>query len=332
MKKIFGFIFLVSLFASCTKGTNERYLILKFRFTDTLQPLNDTGKIYTDADRQSLGWTGLTPIVNKISAHKVLFYNNDPSLNEAPYPVYIGKESFTKRFGDSLGIDYDKASMVKEGENLIEIPLSTLRPGTYNWMLVELSYQNLTVPIRLDSVWQPVYINNQIAIPSAGLFGVYSATVAGFSGFNHFFNTGFYINKYFYRSNKDSFYLNDGWYFTESTLGANGFNYPLDSTYLSDRGEIVKVNPLHKNPLANSKNLSAALFQTLKFTKQGNPIMTTTPLVITGNETESIVIECALATKNCFEWRDNRTNGMWDAYRREPVRFGFRGMQPVVYK
>lgn len=330
MKKIALFLLLVSLFTACTKGTNERYLILKFQFTDTLPSYNDTGGIYTDFQRQIDGVEGLTPLFNKISAHQIILLR-DSSLASEPGLYYEGEESFTRRGFDSMGIDYSNATFVKEGENFLTIPLSTIKPGSYEYLKVEFSYQNVNIPFKLDTLVQsfrdPI---TQVQYPGAYFNGVYAANIASFLGYNTFISNGYSINSYFQKM--DSQYLSRGFYAFETQLGSNGINYPAWTE--TRRSNVAAVNMLHKyQPNIDKYTYTIAPIHTSKYNKNGDFIVTQTPLVITGAETESVIINCQLSTYKCFEWQERNGNKIWEPFKGEPIhKVGFRGMKPIVVK
>jgi hypothetical protein len=55
------------------------------------------------------------------------------------------------------------------------------------------------------------------------------------------------------------------------------------------------------------------------------------PLVITGNETEDIIIDVSLSINKSFEWVDIYANGLWEPLKGEyVVDMGLRGMIPTV--
>jgi hypothetical protein len=331
MKRIAWIILLVSLFTACTKGTNERYLIIKFQYSDTLPTYNDTGALITDADRQFLGVEGLTPLFNNISAHQVLLLRDSLASTEE-YPLYIGEEYFGRRGFDSMGIDLSSAKFVKEGENFIAIPLTMVKPGSYEWMKIEFSYQNLNVPFRLDTII-PSFRNPNTGVqyPGASFNGIYASTIAGFLGHNTFIDNGYNINTVFTRM--DSQYLGKGVYALETQLGTNAINYPT-WTKTDRAGHVVAVNHLHKSqPNVLGFDYTVAAINTSRYNKNGDFVVAQSPLVITGTEKESIVINCMLSTNKCFEWSDNNGNKLWDPYKGEPITtLGFRGMKPVVVK
>lgn len=54
------------------------------------------------------------------------------------------------------------------------------------------------------------------------------------------------------------------------------------------------------------------------------------PLEITGNETEDIVIICSISTNNSFEWRDNNDNDKFEPETETVVDMGVRGLIPII--
>jgi hypothetical protein len=55
------------------------------------------------------------------------------------------------------------------------------------------------------------------------------------------------------------------------------------------------------------------------------------PLVITGNETEDIVITLSLSSNQSFEWQDGNGNGIFEPGLPEAVvDMGLRGLIPIV--
>lgn len=77
------------------------------------------------------------------------------------------------------------------------------------------------------------------------------------------------------------------------------------------------------NPIASTSPIPA-----------GSSVVTAsfdTPLQITGNETEDIVINVSLSTNKSFEWQDDNGNGKWDVDLDESVvDMGIRGMKLKV--
>ena len=54
-----------------------------------------------------------------------------------------------------------------------------------------------------------------------------------------------------------------------------------------------------------------------------------TPLVITGNETDDLVLDMSLSINKSFEWIDTNDNGLWDVDESESVvDMGLRGLVP----
>ncbi|MBL4587420.1 MAG: hypothetical protein JKX84_10250 [Flavobacteriales bacterium] len=56
-----------------------------------------------------------------------------------------------------------------------------------------------------------------------------------------------------------------------------------------------------------------------------------TPLTLTGNETEDVVVVLSVSTNNSFEWTDPDGNGQYDPLNGDvPVDMGLRGMKAIV--
>jgi hypothetical protein len=55
------------------------------------------------------------------------------------------------------------------------------------------------------------------------------------------------------------------------------------------------------------------------------------PLIITGNETQDVVVTISLSTNNSFEWQDLNNNNLFDPLEGETVvDMGLRGLKPIV--
>jgi hypothetical protein len=54
------------------------------------------------------------------------------------------------------------------------------------------------------------------------------------------------------------------------------------------------------------------------------------PLVITGSETEDIVVTLSLSSNQSFEWIDTNSNGIFEPEFEQVVDMGLRGLIPIV--
>ncbi len=159
---------LLMLFGSCTKDDDESAtpapgdsgprLILKFRFDSTQVRLDNIGQPSTIP----VGHGAQSPVFNKMSAHYVEFAPTALTQLGAGQVVYRAPET---TMGGALAIDHDLGLAVGDGEAFLDIPLTDLDPGTYDWLRVSLSYQNYT--IRFNSVGLPL-----------------TGTIASFIGYN----------------------------------------------------------------------------------------------------------------------------------------------------
>jgi hypothetical protein len=192
--------------------------------------------------------------------------------------------------GGSNAIFFDRAKIVAEGEDIYSIPLSNVNPGTYAYLRVSLAYQNYDIKFK-----------------QSGYTG--TGTVASFIGFNNYIgyfkikNEDIAVN-----GNKPQGY----WGFETNVFGQN---YTLTGQAPAGATTVV-------NPLVNSSPIPAgSCVVTGPFTQQ---------LVITGEETEDIIITVSLSTNNSFEWIDNG-DGLFEPSAGDAVvDMGVRGLIPIV--
>jgi hypothetical protein len=308
MKKIAWIPLFALLLASCTKiGTTERYLIFKFKFNDTLPRLNDTGAVAAI----NSGNAALSPIFNKMSVHYLELAPNANTL------LGQGTSWLLGRVRDSA-IDFSKSILAGEGETFFSMPLSAVKPGTYEYLRLSLAYQNFDVPYRMDTVVNGVSFNSN-----------YIGTVASFIGYNT------YIDDYLIKTK--SFTVNgkrrQGYWGFETIVGSNGFSFPaVTKTGQAPDSATTVVNPLFAtSPIPKGSCVVTANFNQTKYNKDGTSNTFSAPLIITGTEKQSIIIECNMSTNKSFEWREIVFNGMWDPLRGEQViDMGIRGMKPVI--
>ena len=136
-------------------------LILKYKFDSTQVRLDNLGQPST----LPLGHAGQSPVFNAMSAHYVEFTPDAFTALGAGEVVYQAAET---NAGGQQAIDFDQAVLAGDGEVFLQVPLSELSPGTYNWLRVSLAYQNFDIAMRISS---PVVMD----VPG---------TLAGFIGYN----------------------------------------------------------------------------------------------------------------------------------------------------
>jgi len=133
-------------------------LILKFKFDSTQVRLNNLGQ----ASTVPTGHGAQSPHFNKMSAHYAEFAPTATTLLGAGDVVYHAPET---TLGGAQAIDHDLSLEVADGGEFLNIPLTDLSPGTYNWLRVSLAYQNYDVKFQA------------LSLPFTG-------TVASFIGYN----------------------------------------------------------------------------------------------------------------------------------------------------
>jgi hypothetical protein len=139
---------------SCTKDEEETpapaapagpRLILKFRFDSTQVRLNNLGQPST----VPAGRGAYSPRFNKMSAHYVEFAPTATTWLGQGDIVYHAPET---TLGGDTAIDHDLGLEVGQGGEFLNIPLSELGTGTYQWLRVSLAYQNYDIKFSAFSL------------------------------------------------------------------------------------------------------------------------------------------------------------------------------------
>ncbi len=166
-------LFLALGLASCTKEEADPpaedptdggpRLILKFRFDSTQVRLNNLG----GASTVPAGRGAQSPRFNRMSAHYVEFAPTATTQLGQGDVVYFAPET---TMGGANAIDHDLGLNVADGQAFVNIPLSDLGPGTYQWLRVSLAYQNYDVRFYYNEVG-------------------YLGTIASFIGYNTYISS-----------------------------------------------------------------------------------------------------------------------------------------------
>ena len=142
-----------------------------------------------------------------------------------------------------------------------------------------------------------------------------TGTIASFIGYNT------YLKSYLIKTQSLTVDGNrrQGYWGFETTLSGEGFNETYTTSGQSPEGGTTVVNPIFDtSPVPAGSCVVTAAFVPGK-------------LVITGKETENIIVEVSLSTNKSFEWKEVVNNGKWDPLKGEPVvDMGIRGMIPTV--
>lgn len=287
MKKVYILLifFIAAIpFFSCSSDSapEEPMLIIKFQFDENQVRLNNLGQPTAVAP----GNAAQSPIFNTISSHYIeLAPNANTQLGNGTV-IYHAAET---NLGGATAINFNQSKIVAEGETFLEIPLSQVAAGSYEWMRVSLSYQNYQINIRHQNV-------------------DYTGTLASFVGFNTYiseFNIG--NNIFQVNANKAQGY----WAF-----GLN--NQPYSSSGQAPAGTTTVPNPIEAtSPIPRNLNTCVV---TGRFASN---------LVVNGNETDDIVITLSLSINNSFEWQEVTADGKFEpSIGENVVDMGLRGLIP----
>ena len=234
------------------------------------------------------------PRFNAMTAHYVEFAPTAWTLPGQGAVVYHAPE--TTAGGDNA-IDFSQAVLTGEGEAFLNIPLSQLPPGTYPYLRVSIGYQNFNIDFRQ-------------VVQGIGTFDL-QGTIASFIGFNSYIGT-FNVNQQPVTVNDDR--LQGFWAFEV-------LNPPVPIAPIVGQAPLGATTV--PNPIFDSSPIPA-----------GSCLVTgvfAEPLVITGNETEDVVINVSISTNNSFEWIDVAGDDIFEpAAGDQVVDMGTRGMIPTV--
>ncbi len=193
--------------------------------------------------------------------------------------------------GGSAAIDFDQATIVGQDEVFKSYKLADLTPGAYNFIRVSLSYQNYDIQFR-----------------ALGLN--WDATLASFIGFNNYISS--------YTINTQEEIVNDDKLQGYWGLEADIMGSPYVVTGQAPPGATTVPNPL----FSTSPVPAGSCVVTGQFAS---------PLVITGSETEDIVVVLTLSTNKSFEWTEVTADGLYEPEIGENVvDMGIRGLLPII--
>lgn len=165
----------MAAFISCsdddtTVNNSEPKLIVKLITDATLDRLGNDGSPVNLPETNA----GQNPVFNGISAHYLeLAPTAWTQIGEGAI-LYHAPETTA---GGANAIDFSKSNVVTTDDTFLEIPLSDLQPGSYEWVRLSLSYQNFDVDFYYDDI-------------------KFTGTLASFVGFNT------YIDEYFVKNRK----------------------------------------------------------------------------------------------------------------------------------
>ncbi|HPI08315.1 MAG TPA: hypothetical protein PLM41_18105 [Saprospiraceae bacterium] len=298
MQKLLLPILILTLF-SCKKENNSTgNLQFQFRFDATQQRLNNIGQPSTIP----AGNAAQTPEFREMSVHYVELAPNALTALGAGAIVYHAEET---TLGGENAVNFDKAAKAGQNQVFTTVSLKNVPPGTYEWVRASVTYQNYDVRFN---------INN---LPIIGNLTNQKGTVASFVGFNTYLTT--------VKPREKTLAVNDdkkqGFWAFETQLSDPYSAYNQIYSGEAPAGATTVVNPL----FASSPVPAGSCVVTGKFAQ---------PLVVTGNETEDILVTLSFSVNKSFEWQDTNSNGQLDFYGdgttppEKIVDMGLRGLVP----
>ncbi len=267
---------------------------LKFslEFDETLPRLGNFGEEVGIA----AGNAAQHPDMKEVSIHYIILAQDSLTPLGAGAEVYHGVETSA---GGSAAVDFDQAPLAGDGETIVSVDLSTLAPGTYNWIRASLTYQKYDIEYRY---------NNPSLAENLDLTG----TLASFVGFNNYI-TSLKIKDSTISVNDDKL---QGFWALETGGTISGF--PFGNVFQGDGAGVTVVNPIN----TTSPIPVGSCVVTGKLAE---------PLVVTGNETEDVEVVLAFSINNSFEWEEVNVDGKYEPGAGEiVVDMGLRGLHPRV--
>lgn len=271
---------------------NGPRLIFRFKLDSTQVRLNNLAQPVAVGQ----GNAAQSPTFNAISAHYIEMATNDLTPVGDGAVLYKAEETTC---GGDKAIVFCKSVLSKNGDVFFSIPLAQVPAGSYKWLRVSLAYQNYDVYVKTNST------------------GTIKGTIASFVGFNT------YVTQYRMKNAVMTPTLGGGagnklqgyWGFY-----ANVFNTPVKVEGQAPQTTVVNPNP--QSPIPAGSCLVTGAFYS-------NSSAVVQPLIISGNETQDVVIEVCLSTNKSFEWRELNVDGLFQPDVGETVvDMGLRGMIP----
>ena len=192
--------------------------------------------------------------------------------------------------GGETAVDFSQSNVVQDGEVIFSIPLSEVTAGGYEFARVSIVYQNYDVAFRAQGYDM-------------------MATLASFVGYNT------YITTHKVNELNDAVNANklQGYWAWETHA-----NQVLSDPILETGQAPGTTVP---NPIAGTSPIPpGSCLVTGEFPEK---------LIITGEETEDIVVELSFSVNNSFEWVDPNGNNIFEPLDGETVvDMGLRGLIP----
>ena len=280
MRNLLLLFALILSLSACQKDNNSdtAQLQFQFKFDASQQRLNNIGQ----PAPIPAGHAAQTPEFRELSVHYIELAPNALTLLGKGAILYQAPETDK---GGATAVDFDIAAKAGENQVFTQISLKKVPPGTYEWVRASVTYQNYDVKYN---------INN---IPIVGNLAQQKGTVASFVGFNTYITS--------IKPKEKTLTVNDdkkqGFWAFETSLTPPYDTYNQLYSGEAPAGATTVVNPL----FATSPVPAGSCVVTGKFAQ---------PLVVTGTETQDIVVTLSFSINQSFEWVDDNSNGQLDIY------------------
>jgi len=232
-----------------------------------------------------------TPVMKEIGVHSIELIEYVATYPTLNTIIYQGD---TKAFNGDSGIDFDQELIVKDGEVLVKIPIENITPGTYNYLRNSLGFQRADIEF---------YYNDSIY----GDFNL-TAELASFVG---------------YKTYLSSFDVGDQNIEVDDIVSQGFWAIHIDEPIsVTQQGNSPGLGTTVPNPLgADSPIAPGSCLVTGEFE---------TPLIITGEETEDIIVEVQISINNSIEWTEVNVDGKFEPAVENLVDMGTRGLKAVI--
>ena len=289
----------ILLLASCTKeqqtNSSTAKLVFKFKFDSTQVRLNNVGQPAVIPN----GNACQSPRFNSMSSHYIELTPTGLTPLGKGAVIYKAPETTA---GGTNAIDFEKSALAGNNETFYAAPISQITPGSYEWLRVSLAYQNYDITYHVDTT------NTHFSYKAD-----WTGTIASFIGFNTYIKTlTVKTQSVDVNANKKQ-----GFWAFESHPELN-LKLPV-ATGQAPEGSTTVVNPIFAtSPIPQGSCVVTAHILPGK-------------LVITGKETQDIVVEVSLSTNKSFEWKEVVKDGKWEPLKKEQVvDMGIRGMIATI--
>lgn len=267
-------------------------LVFRFKLDSTQVRLNNLGQPVVVAP----GNAAQSPVFNAISAHYLEMTTNDITPVGGGAVLYQANETTC---GGDKAITFCKSVLCKNGDVFFSVPLSRVAAGSYKWLRVSLAYQNYDIRVKTNST------------------GTIDGTIASFVGFNT------WVKKYRMKNAVMTPTIGNGP--GNHPQGYWGFYANVFNTAVKVEGQAAQTTVVNPNPQSPIPAGSCLVTGEFYRTSQG----VVQPLVITGTETQDIVVDVSLSVNKSFEWREINVDGLFQPDIGENVvDMGLRGMIP----